>query len=308
MARLPSDMPTLRGVRHRWVQLASVRLHVAEAGEAGAEPLVLLHGWPQHWWCFRHLIPELAQRFRVLAPDLRGLGWSQAPRRGYEKATLADDIGALLDAEQIERAAVIGHDWGGFVAFLLALDRPSRVRRLMALDIPPPWSARPGARQLALPALASYQALLASPVLGAAVLRAGPAFVRAMLRLGSGPGYAWSARDLDLYAARLREPARARASSAYYRTFLTREAPAMFARGDRSAELSVPALLLMGADSAIDRTLRPRASGLLEVERVPGAGHFLPEEAPAAVLSAALSWFDGTPREAPGGRAATRAR
>jgi len=74
------DLPVLRGVRHRHVDVgAGVRLHVAEAG---AGPLlVLVHGWPQHWWCWRRMIPALARTHRVLAPDLRGFGWSDAPPR-----------------------------------------------------------------------------------------------------------------------------------------------------------------------------------------------------------------------------------
>jgi pimeloyl-ACP methyl ester carboxylesterase len=291
MTSAVDDLPELPGVTHRWVKLASMRMHVAEAGEG--PPLLMLHGWPQHWWSFRLLIPELSRRFRVIAPDLRGLGWSEAPAGDYSKAALAADVLELLDAEGIERARVIGHDWGGFIAFLLALEHPDRLERLLALDIPPPWVRRPRPRQLALPLLASYQVLLATPRLGQGLLRRGPGTVRTIIRLASGPRMRWSAQELDCYADRLREPARARASSAYYRTFLTRELPAMVARGDRSGELSVPSLLLMGERSAIDRVLTPQPGGLLEVQRVRRAGHFLPEEAPREVLDAASAWFDG---------------
>src|SRR4051794_34939093 len=100
-----------------------MRMHVAEAGDG--PPLLMLHGWPQNWWCYRLLIADLARRFRVLVPDLRGLGWSEAPAAGYEKATLAADILELLDSEQIEQVDMVGHDWGGFVAFLLALEEPA---------------------------------------------------------------------------------------------------------------------------------------------------------------------------------------
>jgi len=220
VAAAVDDLPELPGVTHRWVSLSSMRMHVAEAGEG--PPLVMLHGWPQHWWSFRLLIPELSRRFRVIAPDLRGLGWSDAPPGDYSKAALAGDVLELLDAEGIERAGMIGHDWGGFVAFLLALAHPARGERLLALDIPPPWAGRPRPRQLALPVLASYQALLAMPVLGEGLLRRGSGTVRTIIRLASGPEMRWSEQELDCYAARLRDPARARASSAYYRTFLTR--------------------------------------------------------------------------------------
>ncbi len=239
------------------------------------------------------MIGELAERHRVIAPDLRGLGWSDAPAEGYEKRRLAEDVRELLDAEGIERTAVIGHDWGGFAAFLLALEHPERVSRLLALDITPPWAGRPSPRQLLLPLLASYQALLALPGVGARVLMRGPGLVHAILRLAAGPEKRWSQEEVGMYAGRLREPARAHASSLYYRTFLLRELPAILARGERTAELTVPTLLLMGQQSAIDRVLSPRSAGMLEVRRVAGAGHFLPEEAPDEVLAAAREWFGG---------------
>ncbi len=285
---LPADLPELAGVTHRWVQLPGLRMHVAEAGAGPA--LLLVHGWPQHWWSFRYMIGELAERFRVIVPDLRGLGWSQAPPGDYAKATFAADLVELLDQEGIEQAAVIGHDWGGYASFLLALEHPARVSRLIALDIPPPWPGRPHPRQLGLPFLLSYQLLLATPA-GRLLLERRPGLVRAIIRLATGPDFSWSRENLDRYALRLREPARAAASSAIYRTFLTRELPASLRRGDRSAELTVPTLLLMGQSSTIDQILAPRAAGMLQVRRVPGAGHFLPEEAPQAVLAAASEWF-----------------
>src|ERR1051326_5683167 len=83
-------MPIVEGVSHRWVQARGLRFHVAEAG-AGDDVVLLLHGWPQHWYEWRHLMPALAAdgRRKVLAMDLRGFGWSDAPRRGYEKENLA---------------------------------------------------------------------------------------------------------------------------------------------------------------------------------------------------------------------------
>ena len=131
------DLAPVPGVRHRTVSAGAVDLHVAEAGDG--PPLLLLHGWPQHWWSFRRLIPRLAERYRVIAPDLRGWGWSDAPPGDYAKATFAADVRALLDAEGLDRVRIVGHDWGGYAAFLLALQHPERVERVVALDIAPPW-------------------------------------------------------------------------------------------------------------------------------------------------------------------------
>jgi pimeloyl-ACP methyl ester carboxylesterase len=294
----PPEIPALLGVRHRFVDAGEVRLHVAEAGDG--PPLLLVHGWPQHWWCWRRMIAQLAQTHRVLVPDLRGFGWSDAPPGDYAKATFAADLLALLDAEGLDRVQLIGHDWGAYACFLLALEHPDRVDRLVALDIAPPWTHRavPRPRHLALPLLASYQVLLASPVAGAAALRAGSGLVRTVIRAGSGPDSRWTADTIDLYASVLREPARARASGACYRTFLTRELPATVARGDRSRELDVPALLVMGEASPLRRVLDPRPQPGVRVEVIPRAGHFLPEEAPEQVLRLAGRWLDRSERRA----------
>jgi pimeloyl-ACP methyl ester carboxylesterase len=271
------------------VEVDGVRLHVAEAGEG--PPVVLLHGWPQHWWAWRHLIPRLAEDHRVLAPDLRGWGWSDAPPGDYAKATFASDLLGLLDAEGIDRARLVGHDWGGYAAFLLALGRPDRVERLVALDVPPPWGAPPRPRHLALPLLASYQVALATPWLGPRLMTSGPRFVRTIIRGGSGPRIEWTDPELDVYADVLREPARARASAACYRTFLTREVPASVSGGPGPDDLRVPSLLAMGEASALRRVIDPRPAANLRVESIPGAGHFLPEEAPHEVLELVSEFF-----------------
>jgi len=285
-------LPGVPGVSHRAVQLkAGVRLHLAEAGVG--PPLVLLHGWPQHWWCWRRLIPELARDHHVLAPDLRGFGWSDAPPGDYAKSTFAADVLALLDAEGIERVQVVGHDWGGYTALLLALEHPERVERVLALDVAPPWGGRPSPRHLALPLAGSYQALLATPVLGPATLTRGPWLVRTLIRLGSGPQARWTDHELDSYADVLRDRARARASSACYRTFLTRELPAIALHGDRSAELQVPTLLGLGERSAVRLLLDPQPARNLRIETIPAAGHFVPEEAPDEVLRLAENWLGG---------------
>jgi pimeloyl-ACP methyl ester carboxylesterase len=290
-------MPDVQGVEHRWVDAGGVRLHVAEAGDG--PPMLLLHGWPQHWWCWRELIGPLARDHRVIVPDLRGWGWSDAPAGAYGKATFARDVVALLDAEGIDRVQVVGHDWGGFTAFLLALEHPERVERAVCLDIVPPWASGPSLRHAALPLLSTYAVAVGTPVLGPRLMTAGGAFVRGVIRAGSA-AREWSEEELETYARVLREPARARASSACYRTFITREVPALAARRHRPEDLAVDTLLVMGARSPLQLVLDPQPAGLMRVERVPGAGHFLPEEAPGEVLALVQGFL----RPAPAGEGA----
>lgn len=275
-------------MRHRVVNVRGVRLHVAEAGVG--PPLLLLHGWPQHWWCWRHLIPRLAEDHHVLAPDLRGWGWSDAPPGDYAKAGYAADIIALMDAEALGQARIIGHDWGGYTAFLLALEHPDRVERMVVMDVGPPWLGRLQLRHLALPLLVTYQAVLATRNLGPRLMMS-KGFIRAVLRAGSGPGMRWTDEDLDIYADRLREPARARASSACYRTFVTRELPAARRSGYGPTDLSVPTLLAVGGASALTRILGPKTTHNLRIETVPGAGHFLPEEKPEELFELVQEHF-----------------
>jgi pimeloyl-ACP methyl ester carboxylesterase len=270
-----TDVP---GVRHRTVRAGDVNLHVAEAGEG--PPLVLLHGWPQHWWAWRKLIPPLARHYRVIVPDLRGWGWSDAPPGDYAKETFAGDILALLDAEGIDRARFLAHDWGGYAAFLLAREHPERVERLVALDIAPPWRTPPHVGALLVPIFLIYQFLIVTPGLGRRLMTSGR-LVPLVMRIGSGQRHRWSAEEVRAFTEPLSEPARAAASVACYRTFLSREAlPALRA----APGLDVPALVIMGGASMLG-TITGETG--LRTETIPGAGHFLAEEAPDEVLALA---------------------
>ena len=240
--------------------------------------MLLVHGWPQHWWEWRLVIGDLARTHRVICPDLRGFGWSDAPPGDYAKATLAGDLLGLLDALGVRRLPVIGHDWGGWIAFLLALRAPERVSGLLALSAPHPWYRTRRSPQA--PLFASYQLLLSTPWAGERVLRHAPGFVERLIALGAARREHLGPAELARYSSVLRDPARAAASSALYRTFLTREAPRRGALGP----LTVPASVVIGAEDAILRAVEVDPRPDVTVELVEGAGHFLPEEAPDAVL------------------------
>ena len=154
------EFPQVPGVEHRYVDAAGLRMHVAEAGEG--EPVLALHGWPQHWYLWREVIPRLAAHARVIAPDLRGFGWSGVPAGGYDKETMARDVLTLLDALGLERVRLIGHDWGAWIGFLLCLHQRERVERFVACNIVPPWPSRDPRAPLDLWRL-SYQAARSLP-------------------------------------------------------------------------------------------------------------------------------------------------
>src|SRR3954468_6853747 len=132
-------MPELPGVEHRYELVDGIRLHYAEAGPPDGEVVLLQHGWPQHWWLWCDLIGPLSDRFRVIAPDLRGHGWSQKPVGDYRKDALMRDLLGLLDKLEIDRVSWVGHDWGAYTGMLAALRHPERLERFVALSIPHPW-------------------------------------------------------------------------------------------------------------------------------------------------------------------------
>jgi pimeloyl-ACP methyl ester carboxylesterase len=132
------------GFLHHYANLPGVRLHYVTAGRGA--PMVMLHGWPQSWYEWRRVMPLLADRFAMVAPDLRGLGDSSRPSGGYDKKTVAGDIWKLMsDHLGHQRFIVVGHDWGAPVAFRLAADHPDAVTHLVLLDVPVPGDRPAGA-------------------------------------------------------------------------------------------------------------------------------------------------------------------
>ena len=282
-------LPDLEGVEHRYVDVRGVRHHYAEAGSG--EPLVLLHGWPQHWWEWRELLPSLSERFRLICPDMRGFGWSEGSRDGYRKEELAQDLVALLDELGIERTRLIGHDWGGFVGFLACMSRPERFERFIALSISPPWPV-PGPRNPLVMLGLSYQAVIAAPGLGPlALTRLG--YPKLLLNAGRSVG-SFTDEEIETYAGVIRHPPALHASIETYRNFLLRELPELARGRYRSTRLETPTLLLMGDRDPIRVALSDgydRYADDLRIEYVAGAGHFLPEERPDLVTERALELF-----------------
>lgn len=285
------DLPHVDGVEHRFVEARGLRMHVAEAGEG--EPLVMLHGWPQHWYEWRHLIPTLAKRFHVICPDLRGLGWTDAPQGGYEKEELASDVLALLGELGLERVRLIGHDWGGWVGFLICLREPERVERFLALNILPPF-LRPRARDLLSVWRLWYQWVIAAPVAGRRAVGAIGSDHPFFHRIGAWPR-AWSDEQREIFLRQFREPARARASVQYYRSFQLREILPVMRGRYRRMRLRVPTRILFGTRDPVMRARAlegcERYADDLEVELAPGVGHFIADERPDLVLDRALSFF-----------------
>lgn len=127
--------------RSQYVDAGDVRLHAVIGGEG--PPVLLVHGWPESWYAWRFVMPELARDFEVIAVDQRGMGLSDKPQAGYDTATQAGDLVALMDALGHDDVAVVGHDTGFAVSYALAADHPERVARAALLEIPGSPGAAP---------------------------------------------------------------------------------------------------------------------------------------------------------------------
>lgn len=130
-------LPSVHGVEHGFAHVDGLRIHYAHAGSG--DPLVLVHGWPQHWFAWRAVIGPLSTRYQVICPDFRGLGWSHGSASDHSLRRLGDDIVGLLDALGIDRARLVGHDLGGGAGYQACLDHPERIERFVALTTIPPW-------------------------------------------------------------------------------------------------------------------------------------------------------------------------
>lgn len=292
-----SDLPQLAGVTHRTVDLPGLRMHVAEAGDGN--PILLLHGFPEHWWQWHAMIPSLATRYRVLCPDLRGAGWTDAPSGGYTRDQLVSDLVALLDALDLPRVRMISHDMGSISGFGLCIDHPERVEQHVALAVPPPFiSFSP--RLLPLMRHLWFQQALALPGVGQRLAGGGRQRLPRYLFSHFSPPGTWSADSVETYLSRLRDPAHARAASALYRDMVLPESTRILRGVYRRTRLTTPTMLLFGAaDTAfpppIARALladRERYADDVRLAFIDGAGHFVPDEQPGQVVEQALRFFE----------------
>ena len=278
-------MLELPGVTHRDVHARGMRFHVAEAGPADAPVVMLSHGWPQHWWLWRHVIADLAKDHRVYAWDLRGLGWSDAaPDGDYTKATMADDLIGVMDALGVQRAGLIGHDWGAFSGMIACVRAPERFSAFVSCSVPHLWPQdRFNPRRLVL---LGYQGPISTPFVGERMMRRG--FAVRLLKAGRASGR-WTDEELRAFGDVMRQPKAARASVGIYRQFLLRELPQFFRGAYAHQRLTVPTRLLAGTEDVAVKgaSLEGANADDLVVQWVPGAGHFLPDERPEVVIAAA---------------------
>jgi pimeloyl-ACP methyl ester carboxylesterase len=287
--------PEIDGATQRTVTIQThdagpLDVHLYEAGDG--PPVLLLHGWPQDAWSWNRVIPRLADRHRLIAPDLRGFGQSAAPAGGYDGMTFGADAIALLDTLEIEQAHLIGHDWGGFAAFAAAIAAPQRFASMVVLNTIPPWVEM--SPRLALELWRTWYVFLFASV-GERIVRDRPGLLARMLRADRASENGMTREEAAGYAERLRRPESARATALLYRSYVRSFRTVMVERRYEDLRLAVPTRFLFGAgDKAVSHRMLAgleRHCDDLTVELVPDSGHFIAEEKPALVAERAAELF-----------------
>jgi pimeloyl-ACP methyl ester carboxylesterase len=268
-------------------------LHVVEAGPEDGPLLILLHGFPEFWWAWRHQITPLAEQgYHVVAPDMRGYNLSYAPKgiNAYKLETLTADILALADSFGAERFHLAGHDWGGVIGWDLAADHPGRLERLVIVNGPHPDLWRNVMMTRPTQALrSSYAAFFQLPRIPEAVLGAsGFRVMRAMMQ-GSARKGTFTAEDLDRYAEVWSRPGTLTAMLNYYRALRKRALPA------EPRRIRTPTLILWGEkDVALEQHVARAAletcdGGRLDI--IPGATHWVHHEEPKRVNAELIAFL-----------------
>ncbi|MFD7406485.1 alpha/beta fold hydrolase [Streptomyces sp. NPDC059866] len=270
----------------RFIQAGGLRQHAVIGGDG--PPLLLVHGWPENWYAWRMVMPALARNFTVIAVDQRGIGLTDKPKSGYDTATLANDLVALMDALGYDRFAVAGHDTGMIIGYALAADHPDRVEYLAVADVPGPprkeaspllFEPEPINNRLwHIPFNRVNHELTEKLVRGREEI-----FFTYEFDIQGGERLPEYAREY--YIRLFSDPQALRGSFGLYRAW-----DATVKQNDDRAKtkLAMPVLAIGGSESrgpAVGGAMQALAGDVRSVV-IPGSGHWVAEQAPQQVLTA----------------------
>ncbi len=268
-------------MRESFITTNGVKLRVLQDGPENAPLVVLLHGFPEHAYSWRHQIPALVQAgFHIVAPDQRGYNLSDKPPRvsDYALDVLTQDIVGLIRALGREDAVVVGHDWGGAVAYRLAMDYPQMTRKLVILNAPHPRAVARAQKNPGQVLRFWYILAFQIPWLPETILNLAPMFwARFFYRRGAVNRQAFSDDDLRIYAQANSHPRAMRSMINWYRAALR------FPPKNRTRKITAPTLVIWSEnDWVLPKELTYDSAGWFgegyQIEYVPHCGHWVQNE------------------------------
>jgi pimeloyl-ACP methyl ester carboxylesterase len=283
------------GWQHHFVETNRIRLHCVTQGEG--ELVILLHGFPEFWYSWRYQIPALARHFKVVVPDLRGYNDSDKPISGYDLDTLSADIRGLISGLGYVKAHIVGHDWGGAIAWHLAEQFPEYLHRLAILNGPHPQRFLQELANNADQLRRSWY-VLAFQIPGIPewlIQQNLREFVKNLFRQTAIRQGAFTAEANKIYQQALEKPGVLAAALNYYRQLLS---PQYWLShlGRDPVPVTVPTLVLWGEEDflwsqKLTEGLEKLISAPFKLKFVPQCGHWIQQEAPDTVNRELLSFL-----------------
>lgn len=272
-----------------YAQVGGVKLHYAKAG-TGEKLVLLLHGFPEFWYSWRHQLSALSDEYTVVAPDMRGFNLSDKPKAvsDYETDKLVDDITGLIRHLGREKAAVIGHDWGATVAWSVAMKNPEYVWKLGALQVPPisVWRKNQSLKQL----LASwYMFFFQIPALPEYLFQLNNyAALEKSLRESTAEKGIFADEDIAEYKKAWSEPDVLSGMLSYYRANIVKR---FLSKREEPPKINIPTLFIYGErDKAVLPQTVAGVGDLIGASyrevRIPTSGHWVQQEAKGEVTGA----------------------
>ena len=293
----------MTAIRTRRVESNGLDFEVAVCGD-GPRFALMLHGFPECSYSWRHQMPLLAEKgYTVWAPDLRGYGGSDRPGRvrDYRMRNLVDDVAGLIDAAGADETLLVGHDWGGAIAWVFALAGLRPLERFIVMNLPHPRLFRRGLRTWKQLRRSWYIFFFQLPWLPERLLGAnGARRVSGMIRGSAAIKDRFPGEVLEVYRKNAAQPGALPAMLAYYRAYIRYGVDKDLARA-AYRKLETPTLMIWGEeDTALGRELTIGTDELvsdLTLRYLPGVSHWVQQEAPEVVNAMIDAWLDG--REVP---------
>ena len=305
-AMAQQQQPTLEGISfqidnmtfsHHMASVNGIQMHYVIGGQG--DPVVLLHGWPEIWYAWHHVMPALAKNYTVIAPDLRGLGDSSKPLTGYDGKTLAEDIHQLVTQLGFNTIFLVGHDIGAFVVYPYAAAHPTEVKRLVVMEIPPPGFFPP-------------PQVNGGPPLWWILFHQTPDVPEALTQGKEMEYLSWHYQNLaynraaitqeaiNEYVSRYSAPGGMRAGFEHYRAM---PEDAIQNQNYSKTKLTMPVLALAGGyiptfggnttmPSLVEYGMKLLAQNVTGIT-VPNSGHYIAEEQPDVVVKLLNNFFSG---------------